>query len=258
MSTPGGSARHAQLAPAAVLSRLREWAAELGFSHLAVAHLDLGHDRDRLDAWLASGMHGSMAWLERHRDERADPGRLVPGTVSVISVRMDYMCETPDAALAALGDPRRAYVSRYALGRDYHKTLRGRLRQLARRLEAEIGPFGYRAFTDSAPLLERALARNAGLGWIGKHTNLIDRERGSLFFLGEILTAQDTQHHAEQFRAGGRVEPLERRLVALGHRRDQPYQFRRRQHLAVPHLVKQAIAHPLRTPPTTAAFCRGP
>jgi len=188
VSTPGGSARHAQLAPAAVLSRLREWAAELGFSHLAVAHLDLGHDRDRLDAWLASGMHGSMAWLERHRDERADPGRLVPGTVSVISVRMDYMCETPDAALAALGDPRRAYVSRYALGRDYHKTLRGRLRQLARRLEAEIGPFGYRAFTDSAPLLERALARNAGLGWIGKHTNLIDRERGSLFFLGEILT----------------------------------------------------------------------
>ena len=134
-------------------------------------------------------MHGSMAWLERHRDERADPGRLVPGTVSVISVRMDYMCETPDAALAALGDPRRAYV--LAL------RPRSRLPQdpawppapaRAAPLEAEIGPFGYRAFTDSAPLLERALARNAGLGWIGKHTNLIDRERGSLFFLGEILT----------------------------------------------------------------------
>lgn len=188
MTPPGDAARPARVAPADVLSRLREWAAELGFSHLAVAHLDLERDRAHLDAWLARGMHGSMRWLERHRDERADPGRLVPGTLSVISVRMDYMSETPAAALAALGDTRRAYVSRYALGRDYHKTLRGRLRQLARRLEAEIGPFGYRAFTDSAPLLERALARNAGLGWIGKHTNLIDRERGSLFFLGEILT----------------------------------------------------------------------
>ncbi|MEQ8659918.1 MAG: tRNA epoxyqueuosine(34) reductase QueG, partial [Gammaproteobacteria bacterium] len=138
--------------------------------------------------WLARGLHGSMAWLARHRAERGDPRRLVPGTVSVISVRVDYMPESPAAALAALADGERAYISRYALGRDYHKTLRGRLRQLARRLEAVIGPFGYRAFADSAPLLERALARNAGLGWIGKHTNLIDRERGSLFFLGEIVT----------------------------------------------------------------------
>ncbi|MEQ8234149.1 MAG: tRNA epoxyqueuosine(34) reductase QueG [Gammaproteobacteria bacterium] len=173
---------------ACVLEDLRAWAAELGFSHLAVAHLDLAADTARLDDFLARGRHGTMAWLARHREARADPRYLVPGALSVISVRVDYMPEAPSAALAALADGERAYISRYALGRDYHKTLRGRLRQLARRLEGVIGPFGYRAFCDSAPLLERALARNAGLGWIGKHTNLIDRERGSLFFLGEILT----------------------------------------------------------------------
>jgi len=173
---------------ATVLDEFGLWARELGFSHVGVASLDVATDHAHLQDWLARGFHGSMGYLERNDDLRRSPERLVPGTVSVLSARMDYMFETPEAALTALEDPGRAYISRYALGRDYHKTLRGRLRRLAARLADRIGPFGHRVFTDSAPVLERAFARNAGLGWIGKHTNLIDRERGSLFFLGEIFT----------------------------------------------------------------------
>jgi epoxyqueuosine reductase len=173
---------------AAVLDEFVDWARELGFAHVGVASLDLASDHAHLRDWLARGFHGSMAYLERNDDLRRAPERLVPGTLTIISARMDYMFESPDAAWTALEDSGRAYISRYALGRDYHKTLRGRLRRLAARLAERIGPFGHRVFTDSAPVLERAIARNAGLGWIGKHTNLIDREHGSLFFLGEIFT----------------------------------------------------------------------
>lgn len=178
----------AAASPAQVLALARQWAQELGFQRLAVAALDLADDQARLADWVARGRHGTMAYLERNTSLRGDPAQLVAGTLSVLSVRVDYLRETPAAATAVLRQPQLGYVSRYALGRDYHKTLRRRLATLAARLEEQIGPFGYRVFTDSAPVLERALARNAGLGWIGKHTNLIDRNDGSMFFLGEIYT----------------------------------------------------------------------
>jgi epoxyqueuosine reductase len=170
------------------MAALRRWSQELGFQRVAIARIKLEADYQRLDDWLARGLHGSMSYLERNRSKRRDPRELVDGTLSVISVRVDYLRQPVQAALELLDQPETAYISRYALGRDYHKTLRSRLAQLARRLQDLVGPFGYRAFTDSAPILERALARNAGLGWIGKHTNLIDREDGSMFFLGEIFT----------------------------------------------------------------------
>jgi len=171
-----------------VMAAIRRWAAELGFEQAAVARIVLAQDAKALAAWVASGAHGDMRYLERNQELRAHPQALVPGTVAVISLRMDYMCEPPADAWRALAEPEHGYVARYALGRDYHRTLRGRLRQLAERLRVLIGPFGYRVFSDSAPVLERALGRDAGLGWIGKHTNLINRDDGSLFLLGEIYT----------------------------------------------------------------------
>ncbi len=165
------------------------WAAELGFRETGIAGIDLGADEARLLGWLADGRHGEMGYMERHGRKRSRPAELVPGTLSVISVRMDYW---PGAAARpaeqALADPLAGYVARYALGRDYHRLMRRRLQRLAERIERYAGPFGYRAFTDSAPVLERALGRDAGLGWIGKHTNLIDRGTGSWFFLGELYT----------------------------------------------------------------------
>jgi epoxyqueuosine reductase len=129
-----------------------------------------------------------MDYMQRHGTKRSRPAELVPGTVRVISVRMDYLPEPQDQARQLLDDRSRAYISRYALGRDYHKVLRGRLRLLARRIEERIGEFGYRVFVDSAPVLEKALAEKAGIGWVGKHTNVIDRDQGSWFFLGELYT----------------------------------------------------------------------
>ena len=177
-----------KLRDAQVLESIRRWAHELGFQQAAIAEIQLDKDEAHLNEWLAKGFHGTMSYMKRHGKKRVRPDMLVPGTLSVISLRMDYMTETADEASAALRNLKHGYVSRYALGRDYHKTLRGRLKRLARRIEELIGPFGYRVFTDSAPVLERALARNAGLGWVGKHTNLIARHDGSLFFLGEIFT----------------------------------------------------------------------
>jgi epoxyqueuosine reductase len=173
---------------AAVLSAVRGWAADLGFQQAAVARVALADDAARVAAWVASGAHGDMHYLERNQDKREDPRALVPDTLSVISLRMNYMSASPAAAWRALARGDRAYVARYALGRDYHKTVRGRLRALGERLRDRIGPFGYRVLCDSAPVLERALARDGGLGWIGKHTNLVNREDGSLFVLGEIFT----------------------------------------------------------------------
>ena len=167
---------------------IKVWATELGFQQCGIAGTDLGDDAAQLNDWLERGYHGEMAYMERHGTRRTRPDELVPGTLRVISVRMDYLPEeaTPPAAL--LTEPEQAYVSRYALGRDYHKVIRRRLQQLADRIAAEAGEFGYRAFTDSGPVLEKPLARNAGLGWIGKHTNLINKAAGSWFFLGELLT----------------------------------------------------------------------
>lgn len=171
-----------------LLAELAQWAGELGFGALAVARLDLAEDDRRFARWLERGFNGAMDYLARNGEKRCAPAALVPDTLSVISARIDYLPEPVSAAWACLRRADRAYVARYALGRDYHKTVRGRLRRLAARLADRIGPFGYRAFCDSAPVLERALARNAGLGWIGKNTCLIDRHAGSLFFLGEIYT----------------------------------------------------------------------
>ena len=176
---------------AVLLADLRRWSAELGFARLGVAHIDLARDEAHFLDWLRSGFNGEMAYMSRHGTKRSRPAKLLPGTVSCISVRMDYWPREAAGAAATLADRSVAYVSRYALGRDYHKVMRARLQQLCDRIERSVGPFGYRVFTDSAPVLEKALARNAGLGWIGKHTNLIDRDAGSYFFLGEIYLDLD-------------------------------------------------------------------
>ena len=174
--------------PVAAKGQLAARARELGFDRIGVARIDIGEDERHLLRWLDAGFHGEMSYMRRHGVMRSRPQELAPGTIRVISARMDYWPADARDADVALGDPQTGYVSRYALGRDYHKVLRGALARLAKELAAEIGPFGYRVCVDSAPVLEKALARDAGLGWIGKHTTLISREAGSWFFLGEILT----------------------------------------------------------------------
>ncbi len=167
---------------------MRLWSKELGFQNLGVSSIDLGEAEGRLFAWLARDFHGEMGYLARHGTRRSRPAELVPGTVRVVSVRMNYRPAHSREPQAVLEDPSLAYVSRYALGRDYHKVVRARLERLAQRVRAEIGPFSYRVFTDSAPVMEVELARQAGLGWRGKHTLLLDRQAGSWFFLGELYT----------------------------------------------------------------------
>lgn len=169
-------------------ARIKDWGRALGFQGVGIAGIDLATAERHLAGWLRAGFHGEMAYMARHGAKRSRPAELVPGTVRVISARMDYLPEARPAIRARLEDPAAAFVSRYALGRDYHKLLRKRLQQLAERIEEAAGTHGYRVFTDSAPVLEKALAERAGLGWIGKHTNLIDRRTGSFFFLGEIYT----------------------------------------------------------------------
>ena len=171
--------------PAALARRIKALAREAGFQRCGISDIVLDEDESHLRDWLAQGLYGSMQWMARHGDKRSRPGELLPGTVRVVSVGLDYGRDV-DEAWATLAEGERAYVARYALGRDYHKLMRQRLQALADRIAAEVGPFGHRVFVDSAPVLERALARNAGLGWIGKHTCLIDKDGGSWFFLGEI------------------------------------------------------------------------
>ena len=172
----------------ALTARIKSWGAELGFAKLGIAGIELDQDEAHLLNWLHEGRHGAMEYMQRHGVKRSRPHELQPGTVRVISARMNYFPEGSRDAWQTLREPERGYIARYALGRDYHKLMRARLQKLADRIEAEIGPFGYRAFADSAPVLEKALARNAGLGWIGKHTLLLDRDAGSWFFLGELYT----------------------------------------------------------------------
>ena len=174
--------------PVALARAIKSWGRTLGFQQVGITRTELGRDEAHLERWLALGRHGDMGWMARHGRRRSRPAALVPGTVTVISVRMDYLPPAVADAWSVMADPTLGFVSRYALGRDYHKVLRRRLQRLADRIEETVGPFGYRAFVDSAPVLEKALARNAGLGWIGKHTNLINRRAGSWFFLGELYT----------------------------------------------------------------------
>jgi epoxyqueuosine reductase len=180
-----------ELAPVDLDAAKRELAArarKLGFGQLGVTSVQIPEDERHLLQWLAAGFHGDMDYMQRHGSLRSRPQELAPGTVRVISVRMDYWPAEARDADEVLADPMLGYVSRYALGRDYHKVMRRALARLAEELSGRIGPFGYRVCVDTAPVLEKALARNAGLGWIGKHTNLIARDAGSWFFLGEILT----------------------------------------------------------------------
>jgi epoxyqueuosine reductase len=160
----------------------------LGFRQLGISGTELDADRAYLERWLELERHGSMQYMEKHGAKRSTPEALVPGTLRVIVARMDYLPEPRARARTILDDSRRAYIARYALGRDYHKVMRRRLQQLATWISSRIETHNYRVFVDSAPVLERALARNAGLGWIGKHTNLLDRQTGSWFLLGEIYT----------------------------------------------------------------------
>jgi len=171
----------------ALAARIKDWSRELGFSAVQIAGPELPGAEENLAAWLSAGYHGELDYMARHGTKRAHPRELLPGTRAVIVVRLDYRPDATDAE-ANLRDSSRAYVSRYALGRDYHKVLRSRLQKLADRLAAEVGPGGYRAFVDSAPVMEVELASRAGLGWRGKHTLLLDRNAGSWFFLGEIFT----------------------------------------------------------------------
>jgi epoxyqueuosine reductase len=167
---------------------LVEGALALGFSRLGVASVEIPEDERHLLRWLEAGYHGEMDYMQRHGSMRSRPQELAPGAVRVLSARMDYWPAESADAETVLRNSTLGYVSRYALGRDYHKIMRRALAQLAQDVYARIGPFGYRVCVDTAPVLEKALARNAGLGWIGKHTNLIARDAGSWFFLGEILT----------------------------------------------------------------------
>jgi len=174
------------------LARLKadivRWSEELGFQQLGVSDVDLSAAELRLGEWLADDFHGEMDYMDKHGSKRSRPAELVPGTLRVISMRMDYLPPGQDQSTDLLDHESRAYISRYALGRDYHKVIRRRLQKLASRIEQQVGSFGYRAFVDSAPVLEKPLAENAGLGWIGKHTNIINSEAGSWFFLGELYT----------------------------------------------------------------------
>ena len=174
--------------PESLAAQIKRWGSALGFQKVGIADTDLAAHETHLLDWLREGLHGEMEWMARHGTRRSRPAELVPGTLRVISVRMDYLPDGTDDVMTLLEAPDTGIVSRYALGRDYHKVLRKRLQALASRLEETIGQFGYRVFVDSAPVLEKALAEKAGLGWIGKHSNLLDRSAGSWFFLGELYT----------------------------------------------------------------------
>jgi len=182
---------HSQLTPdqaSALAIDIKRWAMELGLSACAITDTDLGDHETHFINWLNDGFHGEMDYMERHGTKRSRPDELEPGTLRIISARLDYFPPNATDAHAVLANNELGYVSRYALGRDYHKVLRRRLQKLADRITESSGEFAYRAFTDSAPVLEKAIAEKAGLGWIGKHSNLLSEKTGSWFFLGELYT----------------------------------------------------------------------
>lgn len=172
---------------AKLLSSIHDWAKALGFQQIAITNANLERYEERYLAWLAKGFHGSMSYMEKHGTKRFRPKELIPNTIRIISARMDYL--PPNTAMAYnLLDRRKAYISRYALGRDYHSLMRKRLAALTKKIAVALGQSSFRVFCDSAPVLEKAIAEKAGLGWIGKHTNVINAKAGSWFFLGEIYT----------------------------------------------------------------------
>lgn len=168
--------------------KIKQWGEDLGFQQVGIADTNLTEAENHLNNWVEKGFHADMDYMHKHGLKRSRPDLLVEQTCSIISVRMDYLPETADQLNIVLDNPIAAFISRYALGRDYHKIMRNRLQKLATKIEQEYGQFGYRAFVDSAPVLEKAIAEKAGLGWIGKHSNVINRKAGSWFFLGEIYT----------------------------------------------------------------------
>ena len=188
---------------------IKTWGRELGFQQVGIADINLSEHEARLQDWLANGYHGEMKYMEKHGTKRSRPAELVPGTLKVISVRMNYL-PNDTHMIKVLQNSEQAYVSRYALGRDYHKLIRNRLAKFAKKIQSHIGHFGYRAFVDSAPVLERALAENAGLGWIGKNTMLINKQAGSWFFLGELFTDLPlVSDHKAEFHCGSCTACLE-------------------------------------------------
>jgi epoxyqueuosine reductase len=168
--------------------QIKAWGEELGFEQVGIAGIELEEAERRLKTWLERGYHGSMRYMSKHGTKRTRPNELVPGTIRVITARMNYLPQHGGAAERVLAQGELAYIARYALGRDYHKVLRKRLQKLATRIEKRVGRLGYRVLVDSAPVMEKPLAQRAGLGWIGKHTNLINKNAGSWFVLGEIYT----------------------------------------------------------------------
>lgn len=185
---------------ASLAQSIKDWGRELGFQQVGISGLELGEHEAHLQRWLDAGYQGEMDYMAAHGRKRSHPDELVPGTLRVVSLRMDYL--PGDTKMAQrLQEPEKAYVSRYALGRDYHKLIRKRLQQLAERIQQAIGPFGYRAFVDSAPVLEKAIAEQSGLGWIGKNTLVLNRKAGSYFFLGELFVdiplPEDAPHSSE-------------------------------------------------------------
>ena len=177
-----------QINDATLATRIKQWGAELGFQAVGISDTDLGAAEARLQQWLADGYHGAMDYMAKHGSKRSRPAELVAGTVRVISVRMNYYPDHARDSWEVMKDGERAFISRYALGRDYHKVMRNRLEQLAQKIRAEADACNCRVYTDSAPVLEVELAEKARLGWRGKHTLLLTREHGSYFFLGEIYT----------------------------------------------------------------------
>jgi len=191
MQTNSNMCNQSAVDTVALVERIKAWGTALGFQQVGIAATDLSRFESGFVRWLDAGMHGEMDYMARHGLKRLRPAELQPGTRSVISVRMDYMPAALAGAPRVLHDGRLGYVSRYALGRDYHKLMRARLQKLADRIEAEIGIFGHRVFVDSAPVYETGLAENAGLGWKGKHSLILSRGAGSWFFLGELFVDLD-------------------------------------------------------------------
>jgi len=184
-SSPNSS----KLAPTeliALAKKVKAWGKEIGFDAVGITDIELAEHEQYLNTWIANGMHGEMGYMHKHGTKRSHPEQLVEGTQRVISVRLDYAPADIDLAEGMLEENQVGYISRYALGRDYHKVMRQKLKQLAEKINSKVEDFGYRVFTDSAPVLEKALAEKAGLGWIGKHSNLLDSKTGSWFFLGEL------------------------------------------------------------------------
>ena len=171
-----------------LIRNINLWGAELGFQQIGFSDINLKNAEKKLKKWLDMKFHGEMHYMEKHGLKRSRPDLLLPNTLSVISARMNYLATDNESAKLLLDHKKKAYISRYTLGRDYHKVLRQRLKKLAHKIDIHVKEFGYRVFVDSAPVLEKPLASKAGLGWIGKHTNLINKDNGSWFFLGEIYT----------------------------------------------------------------------